>query len=149
MSTYKCARFWLGLLYLFPHAILTTAQIKHCYYPHCKSKETKVQGSQGYCHQLAQKIPQENSLSDVSIKTNEHFFTALVECCCNIYNIYTISLTTDYVSFLMLTTRNRRDKSQANLWWVDSFVTWILYTNLTLPNFQLLFSLHTNHFGIR
>lgn len=147
LSTYKCARFWLGLLYLFPHAVLTNAQIKCCYYLHCTSKEIKVQGSQGYCHQLTHKIPQKNSLSGVSINPSEHFITALMFC---FVVIYAISLTTDDVSFLMLTTRNRRDNSLTSLYRVDkSFVTRVLYTNLTVPNFQLLFSLHNNLFGIR
>lgn len=49
------------------------------------------------------------SLLGVNIKNSEYFIIALVVFCfcfilfyCNIYYIYAIDLTTDYVSFLML-----------------------------------------------
>lgn len=122
---------------------------KYCYYPHCTSKETKIQGSQGYCHQLTHKIPQKKSLSGINIKNSEHFITALVVFCfylilfcCNIYYIYAIDLTTDYVSFLMLTTRNRRDESRANL---GRVLLHAFYTLTSLFHISShFFSLHIN-----
>lgn len=81
LSTYKWARFWLGLWYLLPHAILTTAQSKYYYYRNYTSKETKVQGSQGYCHQQTHKSTQEKQLSSGSNKDSEGFITTLVVIC--------------------------------------------------------------------